>query len=77
MKRRESIIKAAKNILAGDGNAYDRMNAIEGGIGMPPIISVIVSYCTENNITYKQIKAEEESGTFDKFFNDSLLFTAS
>jgi len=77
MNTKESIIKAARNILAGDGNAYDRMNAIEGGIGMPSIINIIVSYCTENNITYKQIKAEEESGTFDRFFNDPLIFTAS
>jgi len=77
MNTKESIINAAKNILAGDGNAYDRMNAIENGIGMPPIINIIVSYCTVNNITYKQIEAKAKSGSFDRFFNDPLIFTAS
>jgi len=74
MKRRESIIKAAKNILAGDGNAYDRMNAIEGGIGMEPIINKIVDYCTEENITFNQIEAKAKSGTFNIFFNDPAIY---
>jgi hypothetical protein len=56
----KTIIKTVKGILAGDGNAYDRMNAVQGGIGLPEWISEIVKYCKDNKITYQTLEAEAE-----------------
>ena len=53
MKR---LLKTVEGILAGDGNAYDRMNAVEGGIGLSPLIYAVVDYCKANGITAYSLK---------------------
>ena len=57
----KNLLKTVEGILAGDGNAYDRMNAVKDGIGLPSIIYKIVDYCKANNIDYLGLERASKS----------------
>jgi hypothetical protein len=57
----ENAINVVKGMLAGDGNAYDRMNAVEFGQGISEYYSKAAEYCRKKGITINTLEESIKS----------------
>jgi hypothetical protein len=59
----ERLLREVKNWLAGDGNAYDRMNAGQGGTGLPQWFKDYCETCSQSGVTFENFDRKVKLGS--------------